>query len=128
MEASRITGYSTSYISQLAQAPLFRELLLHYSEVEEIAAADTLGAMKTLGMDMLAELRKRVEENPEGISVGQLQDGIKLLLVEPLKAEALRGGMGGTAVAPITISFIASSTPQASEVREGTLLEGEANK
>ena len=121
IEASRITGYSTGYISRLARDSSFAELLTHYSQVEEFAAQDILGAMRSVGMDMLDELRKRVEEDPRAISTGQLQEGIKLLLIEPLKAEASRAG--GGVVAPITISFVASPTPQAGA--DARTIEGE---
>jgi len=122
IEASRITGYSPGYISRLQSDPAFRELLLHYSEVNEIASTDFLGAMREVGLDMLNELRARVEKDPEALSIGQLQDGIKLLLVEPMKSEALRGGLSA-GIAPVTIQFVASGTPQASAEREGTLIE-----
>ena len=124
VEASRITGYSPSYIGRLKKSPLFLDLLSHYTEVEELAATDYLGAMRATGMDALGELRKRLEENPKGFSLGQLNDAVKLLLVEPMKSEALRSGLGGT-VAPIQISFVASPTPQAGRVEEGRIIEGE---
>lgn len=123
-DASRITGYSPSYISRLAVDPAFRELLLHYTEVDEIAQTDFLGTMREVGLDLLAELRERVEKDPGALSVTQLHEGIKLLLVEPMKSEALRGGLAA-GVAPLTIQFVSSGTPQAGAVRDGTLIEGD---
>ena len=125
IEASRITGYSPGYVGRLAQDATFRELVLHYTEVEEIAATDFLGSMREVGLDMLNELRERIERDPAALSVGQLHEGIKLLLVEPMKSEALRGGLGASA-GPITITFVASATPQANVAREGDVIEGEA--
>jgi hypothetical protein len=124
IEASRVTGYSPGYIGRLASDSTFRELVLHYTTVDEIASTDFLGAMREVGLDMLNELRDRVEQDPKSLSVGQLHEGIKLLLVEPMKSEALRGGLGAAA-GPITITFVASATPQASVEREGVLIEGE---
>lgn len=124
IEASRITGYSPGYIGRLAADPMFRELILHYTTVDEIASTDFLGAMREVGLDMLNELRDRVEQDPKSLSVGQLHEGIKLLLVEPMKSEALRGGLA-SGTGPITITFVASQTPQASVEREGILIEGE---
>jgi hypothetical protein len=125
VEASRITGYSPGYIGRLAADDTFRELVLHYSKVEEIASTDFLGAMREVGLDMLNELRERVERDPGSLSVGQLHEGIKLLLVEPMKSEALRGGLVAS-TGPVTITFVASQTPQASVEREGKLIEGDA--
>ena len=124
-DASRITGYSPGYIGRLVADPSFRELVLHYTEVDEIAQSDFLGTMREVGLDLLNELRERVEKDPGALSVTQLHEGIKLLLVEPMKSEALRGGLAA-GVAPVTIQFVASATPQASDVREGALIEGNA--
>lgn len=122
VDASRITGYSPSYISRLSQDPAFRELISHYTKVVEVAQTDFLGAMREVGLDLLSELRDRVEKDPGALSVTQLHDGIKLLLVEPMKSEALRGGLSA-GIAPLTIQFIASNTPQASTEREGVLID-----
>ena len=127
IDAARITGYSPGYVSRLREDPAFRELVLHYGEVAEIAATDFLGTMREVGLDLLDELRKRVENDPSALSVGQLHDGIKLLLVEPMKSEALRGGLAA-GIAPVTIQFVSSGTPQAGDVRESTLIEGEHAK
>lgn len=130
VEASRITGYSPGYISRLVGDPSFKELVAHYSQVEEIAATDFLGQMRAVGMDLLDELRRRVEDNPAALTMTQLQEGIKLLLVEPMKAEAAKsfGGAVGTGPAAIQISFVASRTPQASGEFEGRIIEGEAKE
>jgi hypothetical protein len=85
---------------------------------------DFLGSMREVGMDMLNELRERVETHPKSLSTSQLNEGIKLLLVESMKSEALRGGLQ-SAAGPITITFVASATPQASVEREAKLIEGE---
>jgi len=124
IEASRITGYSPGYISRLKSDPTFRELILHYTTVEEIASVDFLGSMREVGLDMLNELRERVEQDPKSLSTPQLHEGIKLLLVEPMKSEALRGGLQ-SAAGPMSITFVASATPQASIERETKLIEGE---
>ena len=121
VEISRITGYSPGYIGRIKNDPSLRELVLHYSEVEELAATDYLGALRAAGMDALDELRKRLEAEPERLSFGQLQDAVKLLLVEPMKASA---GVG-VAMPQVRISFVASGTPQAREVEEGRLIEGD---
>ena len=122
VEASRITGYSPGYVGRLANDPTFRELVLHYTEVDEIAQTDFLGTMREVGLDLLNELRDRVEKDPGALSVSQLHDGIKLLLVEPMKSEAMRGGLAA-GIAPVTIQFIASATPQAGAEREARVIE-----
>ena len=124
IEASRITGYSPGYISRLATDSMFRELILHYTTVDDIAATDFLGSMREVGLDMLNELRERIETDPKSLSTAQLHEGIKLLLVEPMKSEALRGGLA-VGTGPITITFVASQTPQASASSEGKIIEGE---
>ena len=104
-DASRITGYSTGYISRLRGDASFAELITHYTTVEELAAVDYLGAMRAAGMDALDLLRRRMEDDPGSLTNGQLSDAVKLLLVEPMKSEALRGCVtaGGPA---LRISFV----------------------
>ena len=48
----------------------------HSVVVEEIAATDFLGQMRAVGMDLLDELRRRLEDDPTALTTGQLQDGI----------------------------------------------------
>lgn len=121
VDASRITGYSPGYIARLRGDASFRELVLHYTQVEEIASTDYLGAMREVGMDLLNEFRRRMEEDPTRLSQSALENGIKLLLVEPMKSEALRGGLGGGG-GQFRISFVSSETPQGGELR---VIEGE---
>lgn len=107
IECSRMTGYSVGYVNRLRNDPTFRELVLHYTEVVNLAATDFLGAMRETGMDMLDELRRRVEGDPSSFSHRELMEAMKLLLVEPMKSEAGRAA-ALTASPPIAISFITS--------------------
>ena len=127
IDASRITGYSPGYISRLTGDPAFKELVAHYSEVEGLEATEFLGAMRAVGMDMLDELRRRIEDDPRALTISQLQDGIKLLLVEPMKTEAMRSG-SGAAMPAVQISFVASPTPQAGAVEDGKIIDGDATE
>ena len=64
-EASLITGYSLSRISVLQADPTFRELLEFYRSATDDIYANLHDRMATLSMDAIAELRDRLDENPE---------------------------------------------------------------
>ena len=115
-----ITGYSPGYLTRLAQSPAFKELLQHYATVEDIANADVVQQMQDVGLEALAILRERQEQEPEKFTIGQLQENIKLLLIEPQKNAALRGaGGGGQAPISIPITFVqAAHAPAANEAIE----------
>ena len=102
-----ITGYSIGYLSRLRQNPAFQELQQHYGLVEDFATADVLQQMQDVGLEALSILRERQELEPEKFSTGQLQENIRLLLLEPQKHAALRaGGVANAPAVSIPITFV----------------------
>src|SRR5206468_2570165 len=95
-EASIVTGYSPSRISILQADPAFEELLAFYRANTDAAFAELQDRMATLSLDMVEELRERLESNPESFS--------NTLLLEGLKSLADRTGHGPTTKS-ITASF-----------------------
>ena len=124
-DVSLITGYSTGHISTLQRDPLFIELKSHYGTVEEIAVSDVRSQMQALGLDTLAVLRERLEESSDVFTIQQLHEQTKLLLIEPMKADAsLRAPPAGPAPPPITISFVSAPAPLPSG-EDMRVIEGE---
>lgn len=80
VEVSAITGYSQSRISILKADPAFQELIAHYLEVEDSASADIAGQLFSLGADVLAELRDRLQDSPESFGNGALMELLTKLL------------------------------------------------
>jgi hypothetical protein len=78
-EASLITGYSLSRISVLQADPTFRELLEFYRSSTDDIYANLHDRMATLSMDAIAELRDRLDENPEEFTPGALLEMVKTL-------------------------------------------------
>jgi len=85
-QAQIITGYSGSRISILQADPAFKELVSHYRGLETDLHADMVGRMKNLGLDCVAELQDRLDEEPEEFSPA--------FLLEVAKTMADRTGAG----------------------------------
>lgn len=77
--AAKLCNYSISRVSILKADPAFAELLAHYSEQTAEEWADFVATAANLSMDFLQELQKRLDENPEQFSVGQLNEALKTL-------------------------------------------------
>lgn len=77
-EASLVTGYCLSRISILQADPTFQELLRHYERIQTDAYADLHQRLAGLSVDAADLLQDRMESDPEGITVNQLQSIIQL--------------------------------------------------
>jgi hypothetical protein len=105
-EISLITGYSPSYISILRNAPDMQELIAYYSEQAEERTVDGLARLRQLGISGVEELQRRVNEEPEKFSVGQLTELVELGLLKPLAAAAgLASARSGGASGGIQINL-----------------------
>lgn len=80
VEVSAITGYSQSRISILKGDPAFKELIAHYTEVQDSAYADIAGQMAALSSSAMSELRDRLEDDPAQFSNMQVLEVMKTLL------------------------------------------------
>lgn len=72
--AAVITGYDSSRISILQTDPSFKELVEFYSNEVNAEYRTMQAQMAGLGEDAVAELRRRVEEDPESLGAGFLLD------------------------------------------------------
>lgn len=68
IEISAQTGYSTSTIHSLQKAPAFRQLVAFYQNAVGEAYANALEVAGDLSVDAMAELRARLESEPESFS------------------------------------------------------------
>lgn len=126
IDVSLVTGYTPGAIYELRQNEMFQELIAHYAQVESMAEADVQAQMRGVGIEALALLRERQEANPDAFSIGQLQDQVKLLLVEPMKAKATAQGAAPPAIA-VGVTFVQSPVPQAGDVIDAEIV-GERRK
>lgn len=85
-EAAAIVGYDISRVSILKNDPAFNELLEFYRADVNRAYASMHEQLAGLSLDAVTELRERLEEAPEKLSVAQL--------VELTKMGADRTGFG----------------------------------
>lgn len=76
-EAALVTGYSASRISILKADPQFQELLEFYRTSGTELVADLRLRMANMGLDALAELSDRLNENPEDFSSALLKDLVR---------------------------------------------------
>lgn len=75
---ARFTAYSPGHISALRSDPAFQELVAFYStEGSEFEQASFEELTADLSTDLMAELRQRLDEEPERIGTTTLLDAIK---------------------------------------------------
>lgn len=74
---SRLTAYSISHIYALKDDPAFQELVAYYETESSGDRADFEALTSDLSTDLMAELRQRLDEEPERISTTTLLDAIK---------------------------------------------------
>lgn len=123
-EIAMTTGFSESRISILKNDPAFQELLAFYANQRKEAVADTLKQLSVLGHDALAELRDRLEDEPDSFSSRELLEIVKVMMD--------RTGHGPTTkieaqVMHLTADQIARVRALAAE-RSGTLIEGKSEE
>lgn len=71
-DACIVTGYDPSRVSILCDDPSFKELLDFYRRQVDAEYLGMHAQLAGLGADALAELRRRLEENPEDIGFASL--------------------------------------------------------
>lgn len=124
-EVSLLTGYSEGYISRMLDDSAFKSLMKHYAVVDEIKHTDVVERMRSLGIDAMEELQKRLAEHPEEFSIRETQELMELTLLKPMAiaAERAKGGGGGSGASPvINISFRAAGVAQVGQVIDGELV------
>ena len=126
MRVSLITGYAPGYIRSIQLDPTFAALVDHYSDARNEIMVDIKARMRDLGLDSLLILQKRLHEEQESpgsqkFSHRELLEVIDTLLVKPNVAGSSQGQ--GAAPVSVQISFVKASTPDASNVIEGEIIE-----
>ena len=96
-EAAAMVGYDRSRVSVLKGSPAFRELLDLYRDTADTEFAEMHAMLAGLSKDAALELRDRLENNPEDLSVGQL--------LQTLQLAADRTGFGPTSKQETTVHF-----------------------
>lgn len=79
-EAALTVGYVGSHVSILKADPSFQELLKFYSEKADAEFIDVTAKIAALGEDVVDELSGRLEEDPDGFTIGQLLEVSKMAL------------------------------------------------
>jgi len=80
VEASRITGFSQGYISDLTNNdPAFGELLAYYRKETDKEHADLRERLTVLALDISQEIADRIREAPETFSNGDLRQFLTAL-------------------------------------------------
>lgn len=116
-EAAIVCGYDPSRVSILQADPSFKELLKFYRADVERQYSGVHETLSALAKDAGEELRARLEEDPDSISVGQL--------VEITKMGSDRTGFGPSSSQQINVNVgIADKLKAARDrVRDRKLLE-----
>lgn len=72
VDIARMVGYSAGRISVLKADPAFNELVVHYSNVKEMAFVDVHEQIANTSSDALGVLQERLEEEPENFATAEL--------------------------------------------------------
>ena len=108
-EAAALVGYDRSRVSILKGSPAFRELLDLYRDSADAQFAEMHATLAGLSKDAALELRRRLEEDPEELSVGQI--------LETIKMGADRTGFGPSSKQETTVRFDLSARLEAARQR-----------
>ena len=94
-EAAALVGYDPSRVSILKGSPAFRELMDLYRSRADAEFAEMHATLAGLSKDAALELRARLEEQPESLTIGQL--------LQTLQLAADRTGFGPTSKQETTV-------------------------
>jgi hypothetical protein len=108
-EAAAMVGYDRSRVSVLKASPAFRELLDLYRDSADTEFAEMHATLAGLSKDAAIELRDRLENAPQELSVGQL--------LQTLQLAADRTGFGPTSKQETTVKLDLSSRLEAARAR-----------
>lgn len=96
-EAALITGYAPATVYNYASNdPAFKELVAFYTRERDLAFADVMQKMSTLGSDVLDILKEQIDDNPQTFTKRELMELVDLTLVKPNRVP---GGMATTPTA-----------------------------
>jgi hypothetical protein len=73
-EASLITGYSPSYISNIKNEPMFQELVTHYTSMKAEVYLNVHERLASLGLDVVEELQERLATSPQDFGIRDLKE------------------------------------------------------
>lgn len=77
--AAKLTNYAVNRVSILKSDPAFKELLAHYSQMQEEGFAEFVETAAALNMDMLGRLQQILDEEPEKLTPTHILEAIKVL-------------------------------------------------
>lgn len=106
-----LCGYDATTISILKTDPMFRELLVYYSDMVEDGFKTVVEEMADLSEDVVAELRYRLDNSPELFSISQLDTLLRTL--------ADRTGNGPTSTQNVRSVSLALSGADLARVKAG---------
>jgi hypothetical protein len=128
-EIALITGYSPAYISRIKTDPTFEGLTTYYHEQREEIFVDVVERMRTLGLNTLDELQRRLDEEPDEWSRRELMEMAELMLVKPAAARTpmSHNPIASSGVAPVhvNVKFISPRPVAEVEVVQGLVIEHE---
>jgi hypothetical protein len=78
-DVARATNYTAHRISTLRNSPAFQELEAFYAEQQRDELADFISKAKILSDDILQEIQRRLDEEPEKITPQMLNEFLKTI-------------------------------------------------
>lgn len=130
VQVSALTGYDEVRIAILLESPAFQNLIAYYGSQESAKDLDFKRRLSAFGMDCLEELQHRLDENPDKISWGQLQDAAEFALNASGETATAGGGKGAPINPPnFQIVFVSpEGKPASPGDGSGPLLDGTSER
>lgn len=110
-DAAIITGYEAATISTLKQDPLFQDLVLFYQNEVNAEYRTMQAQLAGLGEDAVAELRKRVEDDPAALGATFLLDLVVKI------ADRTGNGPTSTTKTEVSVTVDLASKMKAARIR-----------
>ncbi len=109
-EVSLVTGFSPAYLSILDDDPSIKELVAAYRGHDEELRVDAMQRLADLGLSAVEAIQRKLDDEPEKFTVGQLTELVDLGLLKPKGAGAGQAGTGSApAGAPLVqVTFVKS--------------------
>jgi len=78
-DVARATNYTRERISSMRNSPAFQELEAYYAEGQREELADFISKAKMLSDDILQEIQRRLDEEPEKLTAQMLNEFLKTI-------------------------------------------------
>lgn len=123
-EVALLTGYAAITVTNLQSDPMFKELVAYYQAQVEVKYLDVHERLASLGMDAVAEIHDRLDNEPDSFTLKDLREVAELALDRSVTQGARPTGSGPAN--QITVNFVNPAAAAPTPANPGPVIEGTA--